>query len=79
MTRMGGMMDTATVTKEQIQEAILSLPRDERASLLKWLLETEKLMWDHEIEQDFSEGGAGAPLLDRIRKDFRDGRCPKWE
>lgn len=72
-------METVTAKKEQIQEAILSLPQDERASLLKWMLETDKLMWDREIEKDFSEGGAGASLLDRIRKDFRAGRCGKWD
>ena len=72
-------METATAKKEQIQEAILSLSRDERASLLKWLLETDQLMWDREIEKDFSEGGAGASLLDWIRKDFRAGHCKKWD
>jgi hypothetical protein len=72
-------METATAKKEQIQQAILSLPQDERASLLRWLLETDKLMWDREIEKDFSEGGPGAPLLDRIRKDFSAGRCKKWD
>lgn len=72
-------METATAKKEQIQEAILSLPQDERASLLQWLLETDKLLWDREIEKDFSAGAAGASWVDRISKDFRAGRCKKWD
>ena len=72
-------MDKTPATREQIQEAILSLAGNERASLLDWLLEMDKLTWDSEIIRDFSEGGAGALLLDRIRKDFRAGRCRKWE
>jgi hypothetical protein len=72
-------MNKTPATRAQIQEAILSLPGNERASLLNWLLEMDKLMWDSEIERDFSEGGAGVLLLDRIRKDFRAGHCRKWE
>jgi hypothetical protein len=72
-------MDKEAATTEQIQAAILSLPGEERASLLKWLLEGDKLMWDHEIERDFSLGGSGALLLDQVKKDYRAGRCLKWE
>ena len=72
-------MDKTPATKEQIQEAILSLPGKEKASLLKWLLEMDKTTWDREIERDFAEGGAGASLLERIKKDFKAGRCPRWE
>ena len=72
-------MDKMPATREQIQEAILSLPGSERASLLKWLVETDRLVWDNEIEEDFSEGSAGASLLERVKKDFRAGRCTKWD
>ncbi|MGA7878822.1 MAG: hypothetical protein WCA08_24395 [Desulfoferrobacter sp.] len=34
----------------------------------------DKLTWDCEIEQDFSEGGVGKSLLDPVKKDFRAGR-----
>jgi len=67
------------ITKEQIQEAILSLSGNERAWLLNWLLEMDKRAWDREIEEDFSEGGAGATLLERIKKDFKAGRCIQWD
>jgi len=70
-------MDKMRAAKEQIQEAIVSLPGNERASLLKWLVEMDRLVWDGEIEKDFSESGAGAALLDRVKKDFEAGRCSK--
>jgi hypothetical protein len=45
----------------------------------RWLIEVDKSAWDGEIERDFAEGGAGALLLDEIRKDFKAGHCRKWE
>jgi hypothetical protein len=72
-------MEKTQVTKEQIQQAILSLPGNERTSLLDWLLEVDRFGWDREIEQDFSSEGAGASMLGRIEKDYRAGRCTKWD
>ncbi len=72
-------MDKKPATKEQIQEAILSLPGNDRASLLKWLVDMDRAVWGDEIERDFSEGGAGTALLDRVKKDFVAGRCTKWD
>jgi hypothetical protein len=71
-------MEKTSVTRAQIQEEILSMPAEERASLLTWLIEVDKSAWDLEIEQDFAEGGAGGLLLDEIRKDFKAGHCRKW-
>ncbi len=45
-------MDKMPATKEQIQEAILSLPGNERASLLKWLIDMDRTVWDDEIQKD---------------------------
>lgn len=72
-------MHEKLVTIEHIQKAILSLPSDERTSLLDWLLEMDNLIWDGEIERDFSESGPGAALLDKVKEDFKAGRCRKWE
>ena len=72
-------MDRLPATKDQIKEAILALPGNERASLLKWLVEMDRFVWDDEIEEDFSESGAGAALLDEIKKDFKAGRCTRWD
>ena len=71
-------MEMTSVTRAQIQEGILAMPAEERASLLSWFLEVDKSAWDLEIERDFAEAGAGASLLDKIRKDYKAGRCRKW-
>ncbi|MCX6626449.1 MAG: hypothetical protein NTW28_02290 [Candidatus Solibacter sp.] len=51
----------------EIQHAIEALPAEQQASLAVWLSERERLQWDIELEQDFSSGGAGMALLDRVR------------
>lgn len=50
------------------------LAGNERASLLKWLVAMDRSVWDDEIKKDFSKSGAGAGLLDRVKKDFTSGR-----
>lgn len=51
----------------EIQRAIEGLPAEEQASLAVWLSHRNRLQWDLELEQDFSSGGAGMDLLDRVR------------
>ena len=51
----------------EIQHAIEALPAEEQASLAVWLSERDRLQWDLDLEQDFSPGGAGMALLDRVR------------
>ncbi|MGD0772455.1 MAG: hypothetical protein ABSC05_06490 [Candidatus Solibacter sp.] len=51
----------------EIQHAIQALPVEQQASLAAWLSERDRLQWDLELEQDFSAGGAGTALLDRVR------------
>ena len=51
----------------EIQHAIEALPAEEQTSLAVWLSERDRLQWDLELEQDFSPGGAGMALLDRVR------------
>jgi hypothetical protein len=51
----------------EIQHAIEALPAEQQASLTVWLSERDRLQWDLELEQDFSPGGAGTALLDRVR------------
>ena len=51
----------------EIQHAIEALPAEQQASLAVWLSERDRLQWDLELEQDFSPGGAGMALLDRVR------------
>ena len=72
-------METVTASNDQIKKQILTLSEGERASLLKWMIESERYSWDHEIERDFSESGPGEALLKEVKNDFRAGRCSKWE
>jgi len=51
----------------EIQHAIQALPVEQQASLAAWLSERDRLQWDLELEEDFSPGGAGIALLDRVR------------
>jgi hypothetical protein len=51
----------------ELQQAIVALPPDQQASLATWLAERDRCQWDLEVEQDFSSGGAGMSLLDRVR------------
>ncbi len=66
-------------TIEEIKEAILSLPNQQKTSLATWLAKKDKEIWDKEIEDDFSEGGKGTDLLKKIQSDFEAGRCSKWD
>jgi hypothetical protein len=51
----------------ELQHAIEALPAEQQASLAAWLAERDRRQWDIEIDQDFSPGGAGMALLDRVR------------
>jgi hypothetical protein len=51
----------------EIQHAIEALPAEQQASLIAWLSQRDRRQWDFELEQDFSPGGAGMALLDRVR------------
>jgi hypothetical protein len=56
-----------------IQHAIEALSSEQQAALLDWLTERDRLQWDAKIERDFSPGGAGMDLLDRIKAQVRSG------
>jgi hypothetical protein len=40
---------------------------------LDWLAERDRHQWDAELERDFSSGGAGMDLLDRVKAQVRQG------
>lgn len=71
------------MTLDAIKDAVRHLPDYERSELLQWLDEREQAAWDAQLERDFSSGGRGMPLLEKIKADihargFRpmDGRGP---
>jgi len=56
-----------------IQRAIEMLSSDQQAALLDWLAERDRRQWDAQLERDFSPGGAGMELLDRVKAQIRQG------
>ena len=57
----------------EIRHAIEALPAEQQASLAAWLSVRDRRQWDLELEQDFSPGGEGMPLLDRVRAQVARG------
>jgi hypothetical protein len=61
----------------QIQHAIAELPAEEQTALA-WIADRDRTRWDEEIARDFSPGGAGMDLLDKVTKQVRDGLSPPF-
>jgi hypothetical protein len=59
---------------DAIKEAIADLPADERVALARWLTEQQMDAWDKQMQQDFSPGGRGMHLVEKIRGDIRAGK-----
>jgi hypothetical protein len=57
----------------EIQQAIEALPAEQQARLVAWLSERDRRQWDLDLAQDFSPGGAGMPVLDRVRTQVASG------
>ena len=62
------------MTLEAIKHAIQKLPEREKASLTAWLRRQDAEAWDRQIAQDFSEGGAGEPLLEAWDAEIKAGK-----
>ena len=67
------------MTLEAIKQAITELPELEKTSLVAWLNEQDAKAWDNQIEEDFSEGGAGMALLERWDAEIKAGRSVPLE
>jgi hypothetical protein len=63
------------MTLEAIKEAIAALPETEKVSLTSWLNRQDNLVWDREIENDFSEGGAGMALIEAWDAEIKKGQA----
>jgi len=61
------------MTLEAIKHAITELPELEKTSLVAWLYEQDAKAWDKQIEDDFSEGGAGMKLLEAWDTEVKAG------
>ena len=67
------------MTLQAIKEAMEHLPKQEQNALLRWLEEREEAAWDAQIEKDFSPGGRGMPLLEKVKADIRAGQFKPME
>jgi hypothetical protein len=67
------------VTLEAIKQAITELPEQEKVSLVAWLNEQDARAWDKQIEDDFSEGGAGAALHETWDAEIKTGGPYPWK
>ena len=64
---------------EAIKEAIVHLSGPERLQLAEWFDELKGDVWDRQIEEDFSPGGRGYPLLEEVEADIAAGRVESME
>jgi hypothetical protein len=67
------------MTLQAIKQAISELPEQDKTSLVAWLNEQEAEAWDKQIEEDFSEGGAGMALLEKWNAEIKTGRSVPLE
>jgi hypothetical protein len=67
------------MTVEAIKAAITELPEDERHSLVTWLNELDYDAWDKEMVQDFSPGGRGYHLVEKVKRDIAEGKARPME
>jgi hypothetical protein len=57
------------MTVEEIKAAIEQLSEPERSKLADWFDKLEEQAWDAEMERDFSPGGRGSPLVEKINQE----------
>ena len=62
------------MTTTEIKTTIMNLPKNELIELLDWLDEYQESLWDKQIEEDMQSGKLN-PLIEKARKEFREGKC----
>jgi hypothetical protein len=67
------------MTVEAIKAAITELPDDERHSLALWLNELDYDEWDKEMVKDFSPGGRGYHLVEKVKREIAEGKACAME
>lgn len=67
------------MTVEAIKNAITALPAEERHSLASWLNELEYDAWDKQMVKDFSAGGRGMALVEKVKREIGEGRSVSLE
>ncbi len=67
------------MTVEAIKEAIARLPEYERHSLAAWLNEFDYDHWDGQMVADFSPGGRGMALVEKVKREVAEGKAVPFE
>lgn len=57
----------------EIEEAVKGLNREELAKLVAYIARQDKLVWDDELEEDFSPGGKHSATLEKIDAEIDAG------
>lgn len=63
------------MTVEAIKEAIAGLPDTDRQALAAWLNELDYDAWDRQMVRDFSGGGRGNALVEKMKREITEGRA----
>ena len=67
------------MTVADIKAAIEQLPEPERLELADWFEEMKARAWDVEMERDFSPGGRGYHLVEKINREIDEGKFTPME
>ena len=62
------------MTLEALKQAIAELPEEEKTALATWLNEQEMDEWDRQMQKDFSPGGRGVRVVEKVKADIRAGK-----
>jgi predicted alpha/beta hydrolase family esterase len=62
------------MTVEAIKAAIGQLTEPERPELADWFEQLEEDAWDAEMERDFSAGGRGQHLVEKVNQEIGQGK-----
>ncbi len=67
------------MTVDAIKDAIVHLSEPERRQLADWFGELEEDAWDRQMEQDFSAGGRGEHLSEKVYSEISEGKFTSLE
>jgi hypothetical protein len=67
------------MTVEAIKAAIEQLTEPERRMLAEWFTELEEQAWDAEMDRDFSPGGRGHHLVEKINQEIDQAKFAPLE
>lgn len=62
------------MTIEAIKEAIVELSEEQRHTISVWLNQMDSDEWDKQMAKDFSPGGRGAHLVEKVKADIAAGK-----